>query len=514
MDVNPENYAYHRGLQCCLLRCPQYISLPLIQLPVQFIDLTAEQEKMLDDEYSALRAQYPHAAACRFIPLYFATPSSQPGSTFETELAAHLKRRIRKAASSTINELKPLYNAPQGASSEIVARTAPRRLLRMTCAERVLTSMEQQLKQDGRFDADDEEEAGPHAACYVLLLQGQHLDIRGDHAAALAKFDEAIEHTPTNLDVYMAKARCLKHAGDVGAAAEVMDEARKLDLADRYVNSKATKYLLRANQVDRAAATIALFTKTDGEYKATLADMQCMWYELERGEAHLRLGEYGPALKQFHLVSKHFKDICEDQFDFHTYCLRKMTLRPYVRLLRLSEELRSHRFFIRGAKGAVAAYLALNSRPKSEEELDAERDISSMTAAEKKRWKKELRMKAAKRKKAEEAAAQARKEAEAKKKSEKKKGAGNKKKGAKEEVVDDDPNGDKLAATKTPLEEAAKFSSAMQLYGSRKVSLVAQSRRVLTLWGACTSFESRMHDHTQETQSLNPPEVCVPMAAA
>ena len=27
---------------------------------------------------------------------------------------------------------------------------------------------------------------------------------------------------------------------------------------------------------------------------------------------------------------KHFVDIIEDQFDFHTYCMRKMTLRAYV----------------------------------------------------------------------------------------------------------------------------------------------------------------------------------------
>ena len=33
----------------------------------------------------------------------------------------------------------------------------------------------------------------------------------------------------------------------------------------------------------------------------------------------------------------------EDQFDFHTYCVRKMTLRAYVRMLRLEDHVWGHR---------------------------------------------------------------------------------------------------------------------------------------------------------------------------
>jgi peptide alpha-N-acetyltransferase len=35
-------------------------------------------------------------------------------------------------------------------------------------------------------------------------------------------------------------------------------------------------------------------------------------------------------LKRYHTVEKFFADIFDDQFDFHTYCLRKTTLRSYV----------------------------------------------------------------------------------------------------------------------------------------------------------------------------------------
>ena len=47
----------------------------------------------------------------------------------------------------------------------------------------------------------------------------------------------------------------------------------------------------------------------------------------------------------FLAISKHFGDIQEDQFDFHSYCVRKMTLRAYIRMLRMEDALYSHRFF-------------------------------------------------------------------------------------------------------------------------------------------------------------------------
>lgn len=45
------------------------------------------------------------------------------------------------------------------------------------------------------------------------------------------------------------------------------------------------------------------------------------------------------ALKKFLGVSKHFEDFVEDQFDFHGYCIRKMTLRSYIELLRMEDTL-------------------------------------------------------------------------------------------------------------------------------------------------------------------------------
>ncbi|KAJ0959685.1 hypothetical protein J5N97_000653 [Dioscorea zingiberensis] len=63
------------------------------------------------------------------------------------------------------------------------------------------------------------------------------------------------------------------------AAAAFADEARTMDLADRYLNSECVRHMLQADQVALAEKTAVLFTK-DGEQHNNLHDMQCMWYEL------------------------------------------------------------------------------------------------------------------------------------------------------------------------------------------------------------------------------------------
>lgn len=47
----------------------------------------------------------------------------------------------------------------------------------------------------------------------------------------------------------MLQSRILKHAGDPVAASALADEARCMDLADRYVNSECVKRMLQADQV-------------------------------------------------------------------------------------------------------------------------------------------------------------------------------------------------------------------------------------------------------------------------
>ena len=53
----------------------------------------------------------------------------------------------------------------------------------------------------------------------------------------------------------------MQHGGDYGAAARMMEEAQSLDTADRFINCKCCKYLMRVNQIEKAVELVALFTR-------------------------------------------------------------------------------------------------------------------------------------------------------------------------------------------------------------------------------------------------------------
>ncbi len=74
---------------------------------------------------------------------------------------------------------------------------------------------------------------------------------------------------------------------------------------------------------------------------------------------------------------QHFSEIMEDQFDFHTYCMRKMTLRSYVDLLRLEDVLRGHKFYERAATCAIHTYLRLHDKPLADEDKLGDIDAGS-----------------------------------------------------------------------------------------------------------------------------------------
>lgn len=78
---------------------------------------------------------------------------------------------------------------------------------------------------------------------------------------ALHFIDTALEHTPTLPELYMIKARILKRCGDPIGASQAMEDARMLDLQDRFLNTKSAKYLLRDGQIEQANSVLGLFTK-------------------------------------------------------------------------------------------------------------------------------------------------------------------------------------------------------------------------------------------------------------
>ena len=73
--------------------------------------------------------------------------------------------------------------------------------------------------------------------------------------------NEAINHTPTVIELYILKAQIYKKGVDLVKANELYNEARKLDLADRYLNAKSSKFMIRTDKLQEAEETMCLFSK-------------------------------------------------------------------------------------------------------------------------------------------------------------------------------------------------------------------------------------------------------------
>jgi N-alpha-acetyltransferase 15/16, NatA auxiliary subunit len=94
-----------------------------------------------------------------------------------------------------------------------------------------------------------------------MYFLAQHASFSGDQVLALSRLRWLESHTPTLPELYVLKAKALKRGGDPLGASQAMNDARELDLQDRFLNWKAAKYMLRASKIESALSILGLFTK-------------------------------------------------------------------------------------------------------------------------------------------------------------------------------------------------------------------------------------------------------------
>jgi chemotaxis protein histidine kinase CheA len=162
-------------------------------------------------------------------------------------------------------------------------------------------------------------------------------------------------------------------------------------------------------------------------------------------------------------IEKHFEDFNEDQFDFHAYCIRKVTLRSYVQVLRWEDNLWGHDIYADAAEAIISTYLNLfDHPPKLDDDENKEPDYSKMTPAERKKAKAQARKK---KKKAEKKAEEDAKKAEEAAKEKKKNG----KTAVDQPPKDKDPDGKELLKM-DPLEQAKKYISTLVKNAPTRIS--------------------------------------------
>ncbi|KAK1299486.1 hypothetical protein QJS10_CPB14g01154 [Acorus calamus] len=222
--MNPDNYRYYSGLQKCL---------GLYSEKSQF---TSDEADRLCALYKELGEQYKWSSAVRRIPLDFLQFEK-----FREAADNYIRPLLTKGVPSLFSDLSPLYDQPGKADM----------------LEKVILDLEDSIRSTGGFPGR-----------------------RSQYDIALAKINEAIEHTPTVIDLYSVKSRILKHAGDLPAAANLADEARSMDLADRFLNSECVKRMLQADQVENPLQEATKYLKLLQKNSAESMETHLLSFEL------------------------------------------------------------------------------------------------------------------------------------------------------------------------------------------------------------------------------------------
>jgi len=206
---------------------------------------SAAQQTAIDAHIDACIGRLPPSAS-RFI--HRLRLGLLSGELFRTRLNEYLQSGLHKGMPSLHQGIKPLY------------KSAERLLLIEACIEDTFVY----LIQHGKLPLDPEgSQCSPDVFFWCMFMTAQHRLAVGRLDEALAMIVDATRHTPTVLDSYMVKARILKRMGDFAGAEAAAEEARCMDLADRFINTFSTRYQIKNGHCAAAEATLMLFCKSD-----------------------------------------------------------------------------------------------------------------------------------------------------------------------------------------------------------------------------------------------------------
>ena len=252
------------------------------------------------------------------------------GEQFCQELHKYIDQMLKKGVPSLFRNIKPLYKFETYGITKVI--------------ENIYATYD---KQDPAYQV------------WILALMALHYDYTHQHEKALKFIDDAIKHTATLPDLYVFKAKIQKHNGLHTEAAASYKEAIALDKADRNLNARCAKYHLKINKVKEAEEIMLAFSRD--EDKLNVHEMQCMWYELECGNAYFRLGDYIRAMEYYKWVETDFETIWNDQYDFHIFCIRKCTLMAYSEMIENNQHFYRNKYYARVMTQLPKLYMKLHT---------------------------------------------------------------------------------------------------------------------------------------------------------
>jgi tetratricopeptide (TPR) repeat protein len=313
----------------------------------------------------------------KIAPLFFTT-----GREFNRRLITVIIEGLRLGLPSLFQTLRPLYDDKE----------------KVNLIHNLMTVFIENIEKNGEDNVHLDSSTSPENPTTVMWTYyfiAHHFDALKDYEKATVFVQKAITHTPTVVELYSCLARIKKHDGDMITAMEYAKRAHELDTADRYVNCKLVKYLMRCGKYEEALDYAGKFTKETIDALTSLVDMQSLWIEVELAYSLYRRGQLGPSLKVCHTIEEQFTSFYDDQYDFHSYCMRKATICGYADLIKTSDNIRNHRAYIKAANLATRIYLELDDR-KNKPEKDGGKEENAQkqeSAQERKERRKQNKAK-------------------------------------------------------------------------------------------------------------------------
>eukprot|EP01107_Rhizomastix_libera_P016497 TRINITY_DN6914_c0_g1_i4.p1 TRINITY_DN6914_c0_g1~~TRINITY_DN6914_c0_g1_i4.p1 ORF type:complete len:737 (+),score=241.04 TRINITY_DN6914_c0_g1_i4:13-2223(+) len=354
MEINCNNLQYHHFLQEARGLRP----------------LKEGKEAEIVALYEELVKKYPKSMLCTLIYL-----SNLKGDQLKANLDKFLKEKLKKGVPALFSVMRPLLKNAEA----------------FKFTEELVNGYIGSLTATKKLPGSETEEL-PTVLIWCMNFSAQMLSRKGLNKEALDLIEKAISHTPTLPDLYIIRAKIYRRSGNSTLAADSYNFARKLDLYDRSLNTRCCKYLLRDNRIQEAYDVHGLFMKaTDGPIPLQISENQSCMFEYEMGCSYLRQGIYGKALKAFHSIESHYKDMIEDQFDFHYYNFRKFNLCNYVNLLRHEDTVFSHKFYSKAALKIIQIHNTLSEKVLTEEVIAEKKKEKEAKLAEQAKLKETLK---------------------------------------------------------------------------------------------------------------------------
>eukprot|EP00485_Elphidium_margaritaceum_P017410 CAMPEP_0202727942 /NCGR_PEP_ID=MMETSP1385-20130828/185374_1 /ASSEMBLY_ACC=CAM_ASM_000861 /TAXON_ID=933848 /ORGANISM="Elphidium margaritaceum" /LENGTH=971 /DNA_ID=CAMNT_0049394185 /DNA_START=17 /DNA_END=2932 /DNA_ORIENTATION=+ len=354
IETNPENLRYHEQYQSLLLQ--------------------GDDRTQLWRVYQELAQQYPKCnTIARLLLSGCGCGGDDEEEEFRTLAHAYLVRKFKKSVMSLYNDICALYDEDHKKAAILDALIAEYR---------------EELATNYRFSARDEKgSASPMCLLWVNYFYCSRLLALRQFDAALRVLDETIALVPTCIDLYALKGRLYKYVGNRRLAFKYLNQARMLDGADRYLNTKCVRYAFATGLVEQADAMVQLFLKkTEGtlslhnlqviwyqlhkaqclqlflkktEGTLSLHNLQVIWYQLHKAQCLERAQRYGPSIKQYENIYAHFEEFWKNQTDFHRYAYNKCAIHSYLQLLHWEYRLRDHAMFMEAAQSAMRIWLTI-----------------------------------------------------------------------------------------------------------------------------------------------------------